>query len=63
MSKKKIRNKMPKCTQCSESLNFVCNEEYGDNGYKYLYHCPNCGADLEVFEPLEEDKPQYPFWQ
>jgi uncharacterized protein with PIN domain len=52
MSKKKIRNKMPKCTQCSASLNFVGNEEYGDNGYKYLYHCPNCGADLEVFEPL-----------
>lgn len=23
MSKKKIRNKMPKCTQCSASLNFV----------------------------------------
>ena len=34
MSKKKIRNKMPKCTQCSASLNFVGNEEYGDNGYK-----------------------------
>lgn len=33
MSKKKIRNKMPKCTQCSASLNFVGNEEYGDNGY------------------------------
>lgn len=31
MSKKKIRNKMPKCTQCSASLNFVGNEEYGDN--------------------------------
>ncbi len=41
MSKKKIRNKMPKCTQGSASLNFVGNEEYGDNGYKYLYHCPN----------------------
>lgn len=39
MSKKKIRNKMPKCTQYSASLNFVGNEEYGDNGYKYLYHC------------------------
>ncbi|MBN2916245.1 MAG: hypothetical protein JTJ26_09160 [Prevotella sp.] len=61
MSKKKIRNKMPKCTQCSASLNFVGNEEYGDNGYKYLYHCPNCGADLEVFEPLEEENPNIHF--
>lgn len=22
-----------------------------------------CGAELEVYEPLEEDKSQYPFWQ
>lgn len=30
------------------------NEEYGDNGQKYLYHCPHCGAELEVYEPLDK---------
>ena len=53
----------PQCPQCCWDLDFMGNEEYGDNWQKYLYHCPHCGAELEVYEPLEEDKSQYPFWQ
>lgn len=42
----------PQCPQCCWDLDFMGNEEYGDNGQKYLYHCPHCGAELEVYEPL-----------
>lgn len=36
----------PQCPQCCWDLDFMGNEEYGDNGQKYLYHCPHCGAEL-----------------
>ena len=54
---------MPRCPQCCWDINLVGNEDYGENGNKYLYHCPHCGAEIEVYEPLDEDKPNYPYWR
>lgn len=54
---------MPRCPQCCWDIDLVGNEDYGEDGNKYLYHCPHCGAEIEVYEPLEEDKPNYPYWR
>lgn len=53
----------PICTQCGHKINFVGNEVYADNGNKYIYHCPYCGADIETYEPLDEDKSSYSYWK
>ena len=54
---------MPRCLQCYWDIDLVGNEDYGDDGNKYLYHCLHCGAEIEVYEPLDEDKPNYPYWR
>ena len=54
---------MPRCPQCCWDIDLVGNEDYGEDGNKYLYHCPHCGAEIEVYEPLDDDKPNYPYWR
>lgn len=53
----------PICPLCHSDIEHVGNEDYGENGNKYLYHCPHCGAEIEIYEPLDEDKEQFPFWK
>lgn len=33
-----------------------------DSSVTSYYYCPNCGASIELIDPSDENKKDYPFW-
>lgn len=51
------------CPICGSGIHLVGNDEYEEDGNRHLYQCAHCGASIEVYEPLDEEKAKYPFWK
>ena len=60
------------CPQCGYELRWDDTVDRGDiapdgvpeDDYTTIdyWHCPNCGANIEIWQALESEKCLYPFW-
>lgn len=53
-----------KCHRCGHQLEVKDVQNFDEERGQYTFlHCPHCGADYEIDEPLDEEKKDYPFWK
>lgn len=52
------------CMRCNSRMIDTSNEfqDYCDEVHAHFYKCPNCGCIEQAFEPYDEEKENYPYW-
>ena len=55
------------CPQCGEQIIWDDTQDRGDPDepdYTTIdyWHCVNCGVTIEIWQALEGDKEEYPYW-
>ena len=64
-------DKIQKCYRCGSDIqwesDFMTSDisddfDKNDSSVTSYYHCPNCGASIELVDPSYENKKDYSFW-
>ena len=61
----------PNCPRCgheiiwgNDCMSSDISDEFAqdDMSVTSYYTCPNCGASIELIDPSDKDKKDYPYW-
>lgn len=61
----------PTCPRCgheiiweNDCMSSDISDEFAqdDTSVTSYYTCPNCGASIELIDPSDKDKKDYPYW-